>query len=778
MLVFSLGFALAAITAQGPVNPPPHMTVTYGGNPAGESTYKANPDGTFVASISMTLGPTKLTENITGKFENNKLTSLLGNLDRGTGAGTLKFEDGKWLATPPKGKEIEIPGVKDVSVYCGNLLPQFNYSLFKAVDFTKKQTQTVEALMVDGPTVLDVKVLPKEERKTPGGMARFYHVEFASVGVEYVTDESGEVVGMDVPSQKLRLVADGWDGLFIDPFAKYPELSPAKSQPLPPTTQKMMTRDGVELVQTVILPAGGGKFPVVFERTPYNRKSASVGADSYVRRGYAYVCQDVRGRTDSSGEWVPFVNEMNDGYDTLDWISKQPWCDGNVGMIGASYDGFVQWAAAASLHPALKCIIPQVSPPMDAMSNLPYEGGMFFLYGDVWWAKIVSGKSTDMSTVQASLPNPKGFLTLPLSKVDDAVLGHDVPFFNKWLTQTTSKDWNGFYFYDQAKKITIPALHISGWWDGDEIGTNKNWEAMRANGLKNQWLIYGPWTHFFNTTSKLGDVDYGDTAIIDLDTLYIRWFDTYLKHKDVGMGKIPHVQAFITGANKWVTGTDWPLPASKSKSLYFSAQTSANGLKSKGLLVDAPAASQKPSVYTYDPAKAIIPSLYFNVDPSKASTKIGKDDDSKDSWVFRTEAMKQATTITGPFDVELQFSTSAKDTDFIVGFADEDEKGVMHVIGQGGKIRASYLSGFDKVRPLTPGKIYTAHLKPWDFAHQFAKGHKVVVQISSNAFPQFARNLGTAEPIATATKMVAQKNSLFHDKIHPSKITFRVVSGL
>lgn len=749
-----------------------HLNITFNGNPSGEYDFSRHSDGAFTSKLRLTIGTIKIGGQLDGKFDaDGKLVEYQGQQESPQGTAKLQAKDGKVTVTPAGGKPIEVAYDTKSLPILGNLHPGFTSSLLKSIDFAKKETQKVKAYVVDGGSVVEPKVTPLGMKSTPKGSVRQYRVAFGMASVDYSMTTAGEIVAMDVPGQKLRMLAPGWDALFVDPFAKYPELSQPTLGVKRLAGQKLKTRDGVELVQEVYVPEGKGPFPVILSRTPYGRESETVNAETYVKRGYAFVAQDCRGRNDSDGEWDPFVHELNDGYDTIDWIAKQPWCDGNVGMIGASYGGFVQWAAAASHHPALKCIVPQVSPPADAMRNLPYDYGIFFLYGDVWWGKIVRDKKADMSTILATLPNPKAFTTLPLSKVDDEVLGHDVPFYNRWLERTTLKDWRGWNFYNEFPKIGIPALHISGWFDGDEIGTNLNWDAMRGKG--NQWLIYGPWTHFFNSSTKIGDTEFGEGAMIDLETLYVRWFDTWLKHKDVGLNKIPKVQAFVMGENRWATGADWPLPQSKSRSFYLSASGDVHGKESTGRLLDAPVKGEAPTTYTYDPAKDEVPASILNVNPDATSFKA--DEALKESMYFRSDPMPKATTITGPFEVELSFSSSAQDTDFYVSLLDVDENGGTQVIGSPGKIRASYLRGLDRRVPLTPGKTYIAKLRPWDSALTLRAGHRLGILIRSSMFPTYARNLGTVEPIATGTKIVPQTNTIFHDSVHPSRVTVRVI---
>jgi putative CocE/NonD family hydrolase len=751
-----------------------HMTVTMSGNPVGEYVYGLEADGTFRSKTTLALGAMKIDSQLQGQFDKDgRLLAYTMTHEAGDEKVRLALKEGKLTVTMPDGTAKDLPYDAAIQTYHGDLHPELAGSLLRAADFAKKQAQPIKAFVLDAGAVLEPKVTPLDERTVRAGKVRQYRVEFSGTTVQYSMTETGRVVAMDVPGQQLRLVADGWDDLFTDPFARYPELSQPTFKVKPPSTQRLRTRDGVELVQDVLLPEGTGPFPVILARTPYGRGTELLHAEMYVRRGYAFVAQDCRGRNDSAGEWDPFVHEIKDGHDTLDWIVKQSWCDGNIGMIGASYVGFVQWAAAASHHPALKCIIPQVSPPASAMHNLPYDYGTFLLLGNLKWGNIVRDRKANMS---AGLPHPKKFDTLPLSKTDDAVLGQDLPFYDRWLERTTSADWKGWNFYDEFPKITIPALHISGWWDGDEIGTNLNWEALRAARRTNQWLIYGPWEHNFNATTKFGDFDYGDTAIIDLDTLYVRWFDTWLKRKDVGLERIPRVQAFLSGANRWVSGADWPLPAARERSFYFSADGPATGANSQGRLVATPPGQQAPSVYTYDPARDEIAPEILKPDPAKSATRLDDWLVREDVLIFKTEPLARPLAIAGPYEVELHFQCSAADTDFFVMLADIDEKGSMQLFGLPGKIRASYLGGFDRQVPLSPDRSYLVRIKPWDSAHELKAGHRLGLVLSSSMFPAYARNLGTVEPIKDAVQMVKQRNTILHDARHPSRLKLHALS--
>jgi len=773
--LLALGLAASAAFGQRQVPRAIHMNISFNGNKVGTADFADTPDGKFSGKTLLALGPTKIESEIKGEMKAGKLVTYDWTQNRPGANVKLHFANGKLGAIGPDGKTKDLPFDGAVDGYVGNLIPQLSETILKRVNVAKKTAQTFKAYMIDAGAGVSLQITPLLTKATTAGKVQQYQIRLGMLTLDYYMTEDGRVVAVDVPSQKLRFIEDGWSALFIDPFEKYPELSQGTLKSAEPRIEKLTTRDGVQLAQTIYLPEGAGKYPTIFERTPYGRSAEGILAAFYTTRGYAYVVQDCRGRGDSTGSFDPFVTEANDGYDSINWIAKQPWCDGNVGMIGASYGGFVQWAAASQAPAALKCIVPQVSPPLDAMTNLPYDHGIFFLWGDIWWGNIVHTKDLDPSKIFATLPNPEGFKTLPLAKTPKSVLGFEVPFYEKWLDRTGLKDWQGWNFYRDLDRVTIPALHISGWWDGDEIGTNLNWEAMRARKRQNQWLIYGPWSHLFNTDTKLGDTDFGPSAIIDLDTLYIRWFDTWLKHKDVGIANIPHVQAFVTGANKWVSFSDWPAPTSTTRSLYFGSEGSGHGLKGGGQLLPKIAGKQSVTQITYDPKVAVIPQAILKVDPSKASMDVTKGLEAPGSLVFKSDVLRKTTAISGPYEVQLHFRTSARDTDFYAALIDIDEKGHSRAFGTTGKIRASYIGGLDRPRPLTPNRDYVAKIKPWDSAHELKAGHRLGVLIICTGFPMFARNLGTGEPIKNATRMIVQKNQVLHDPKHPSKLTFQVL---
>lgn len=771
LTMFSLAFADPYVR-QNSSSKTETMSIEFSGTKSGESVWTVNQDGTFSGSATIQISTIKLESKISGKRTGGIVTSFEASSKGPQGNAEFSYKPGSLEIRSAKGKQTLKYDMKtDKAVLLGNLIPQLYTEALSRVKFESKTKQSVTILIAEAGVQAPFVFLPKGTKVTPKGTAKMYGVTIGAVEAELAADADGRIVGMDVPAQKLRWIVDGWSAVFEDPLAKFPELSQATYATKTMTGLKMKTRDGVELVSDVILPSKPGKYPVILTRTPYGRASDIANDQWYAQRGYAVVSQDCRGRGASGGNWDPFVNERKDGYDAIDWIAKQDWCDGNVGMIGGSYGGYVQWAAAVERHPALKCIIPQVSPP-DAMRNLPYEYGTFMLYGSLWWARIVQGKDADMSVMKSPMPHPEKLSTLPLSKVDDLAMGKNVPFFDLWLKRYRKSDWKGWDFPDDIARVEIPVLHISGWWDGDGIGTKLNWEALRSAGKKNQWLIYGPWVHAFNTNSSFGGVDYGKKAIIDLDSVFLRWFDTWLKNKPADWEHQPKVRAFVTGANQWLDLADWPdANVSQTKRLYFFAPSGAIAPKSYGLLVNEPPLVQKPVVFTYDPKTDTVDKTFLKDVVQESTTKVSFEG-NRANIVFQTPALSAPMRVGGPITVSLSFSTSAKDTDFFAILADTDEKGVTRIVGQPGKVRASYIADMSNPQPLTPNKKYKATLRLWDTAHEFAVGHKLSVLLTSSMFPAMSRNLGTAEPPFGATRMVKQVNSIYLSKANPSYIEF------
>jgi uncharacterized protein len=752
----------------------------FNGSDAGTDTYQSYPDGRFESVSDLNVPGITLKSRLAGKLVDGVITEFEISNQQGATEVKVSAKDGKARITAgDKTQEVEY---KPSKVLFANIHPVLTETLVGAIDPAKEGVQSIDVFVLDGAVTVKVDVMKKKARTIESGggkqVADVYLVRFPAVQFDVYLAEGSKFVAWDVPAQKLQAVRSGSEAFLIDTTMLYPELSQPVMKTKTEKGVKIKMRDGVELVADIVRPADDGKYPAILERTPYGREPFSkLSGEWWARRGYVHIVQDARGRNESGGEWVPFAHERKDGYDTIDWIAGQSWSDGKVGMIGGSYGGWVQWAAAVEAHPALKCIAPQVSPP-GLFFNFPIDHGVPMLWGALWWSNFVKDKK---ALLIPEIPgNLEKLMTLPLSKVDDEVLGRDIPFYDEWLGKVTPASFAGANYMADMNKVKIPVLHASGWWDGDGIGTKLNWAKMRALGHKDQWLVYGPWSHAFNSSARYGGVDYGPDAIIDLDLIYLRWFDTWLKNKPAQWDKQPKVRVFVTGANEWRELGDWPDPRSREMTLYLSSEGPANGPTSVGELVATAPGDQEPDRYTYNPASVEIPKQLkdlrnFQELLAGGSTVVKIEPNQNGVLVYKTAPMNDPIEIGGPIDLDLYFSTSAKDTDFFASLVDIDEKGEMRVIGVPGKIRARYLSGWEKPTLLQPGKMYKAAIELWDTAHQVKKGHRPGVIINSQQFPGYARNLNTGEPIMNATRMVAAHQTIYHDANRPSALRFRLL---
>ena len=604
------------------------------------------------------------------------------------------------------------------------------------------------------------------------------------------------VVWGDVPAQHAAYVREGYESLLKpadgDPLLSMPvqEVTVEKDVAVP-------MRDGVRLVTDIYRPAAGGVFPVILVRTPYKKEMNELQARYYARRGYVYVVQDCRGRFGSPGTWEPFIDESRDGYDAVEWAAVQPWSNGKVGMIGASYLGWVQWWAARDRPPHLTTIIPNVAPP-DPYFNIPYEYGCFFLVGAIWWADVLESEATgDLSGAAMEKIAAKKYQTLlrhlPVIDLDERVLGRKNPYWRKWIEHPNNDAyWRSASFLDRLDSLDIPVFHQSGWFDGDGIGSKLNYLRMRSHGHGNQKLTLGPWGHTDTATRRIGGRDFGEAAIIDLQRDYLRWFDHWLKGIDNGIDREPLVSIFVMGSNRWLRGPDYPLPGTRMTNLYLAGDGPANTSKGKGRLAfDPPTADNPPDHYAYDPADPT-PDPKFYDDPEdegagepsvtsveeRRRLKIAHhekvDSERSDILVYQTDPLTAPLTIAGPISAVLYASTSAKDTDWFVRMSEVDSTGGIFALVEG-KIRARFRTSFAKPEPVKPDEICAYELDLWQTGITIPPGNRLRIEVASACFPTFSRNLNTGGHNETETTFVTAKQVIYHDAEHPSHVVLPVI---
>ena len=505
MVQFAIITTLATISTVAHADPLKGDTgkfqITLRENKIGTTTFTSDKDGGSVYDEQLSLYGTKITAHVVIKASKGVVTQVDVDSQPG-GKLHLTLAGDKSVLTAGK---ITKPLKLGAHVYLiDNFAPHLLSPLVAAYDVQKNGVQKFDVIVVNAGIPLPATLTRGATKtRTINGTAQpitAYMLTVANIVLELQVDKNNRILMWNVPSQKCIAVRDGFGALLT---AEQPA-DPLLSQPIYAVKREVKVmvkmRDGVQLATDVIRPDAPGTFPVILQRTPYGRTKA-MEAEHYAKRGYVFVAQDVRGKFDSEGQWQPFVNEARDGYDAVEWCAAQPWSDGKVGMIGGSYLGFVQWAAAREGSVHLKCLIPIVSPP-DLFFNIPYTYGAFCLYSDLWWAAIAEGKGMQMPKPINKLDAMK---TLPLTAVDKKVFGHTIPFYQEWLKHSTNDAyWDQVNFNDRMKAMMpLPALHISGWFDGDGIGTKLNYAAMTAAGQPNQHLVYGPWEHAVNTRTRV-----------------------------------------------------------------------------------------------------------------------------------------------------------------------------------------------------------------------------------------------------------------------------------
>jgi uncharacterized protein len=362
-------------------------------------------------------------------------------------------------------------------------------------------------------------------------------------------------------------------------------------------------RDGVLLAANLYMPAAGGRYPAILIRTPYGKGREQQDALFFAARGYAVVVQDVRGRNDSDGPWYPWANEARDGYDTIEWVARQPWCNGKVATFGASYLGMDQWQAATQMPPHLAAMVPIVA-PSDLYRGVFHPGGVFEYGTMLTWA-FLNSRRTDLLPAIPLVDWNKVFRHLPA--VDSAAAaGFDVSYYRDWI-EHDRRDvyWQNMSWDAAAANSTVPVFIVAGWFDIFHAGSLENYASLMAGGTpelrRAHRLLVGPWAHG-GPVQKLGDMEFGASAAADPKEKIVRWLDHYVQGQSNGAEADPAVDFFLMGANQWRSSASWPPAGMHSVSFYLHSQGGANGDHGHGVLTEEEAANEATDSYTYDPA--------------------------------------------------------------------------------------------------------------------------------------------------------------------------------
>jgi len=526
--------------------------------------------------------------------------------------------------------------------------------------------------------------------------------------------------------------------------------------------------DGTHLATDHYFPDAPGRFPTILLRTPYGRDPSAgllgivhtFAAQRFAERGYHVLIQDVRGRFDSEGAFIPFVNEARDGNAMLDWIARQEWFDGNLGMWGQSYNGYTAWCAAQNASPIIKAIVPSIAGSQ--MHIFPLRA--FALDTLIPWVYQLNRTGNLRERLLHDLRRqifPEtfkrffrvAFMHLPLIEADARVAGKPVPYYRAWLNNPPrdEADWKANGHGARVENVRAPAHLISGWYDILLNELTRDYAALRAAG-QSPYLTIGPWIHQ-NPACMTETLRQG-----------IVWFDAHLRG-DASRVRAQPVRVYVMGANReaWREYDAWP-PTHSPTRFYLQA--------ARGLSTELPPENSAPDHYRYDPADptpAVGGPLFFT-DPGPQDNRALEA--RADVLTFTTPRLTRAFEAIGPVRVELYVQSSLAHADFFARVCD------VYPDGKSINICDSYFRVAPGIGAPQPDGSLRIEFELLPTAYRFRAGHCLRLQISSGAHPRFNRNLGTGEPIGTGTRMLAADQTIYHDAAHPSAVVLPVINHL
>jgi predicted acyl esterase len=509
-------------------------------------------------------------------------------------------------------------------------------------------------------------------------------------------------------------------------------------------------RDGVKLAGNLYLPAGNGPFPCVVQRTPYGKDAmfaSPAGAKKYTDGGYAYLVQDVRGKGRSEGFYQAFINDAFDGYDTVEWMARQSWCNGKIGITGASAMGYTTMLAATMNPPHLKAAYAVVTPSTRLTGT--YIGGAYKQKDSGDWSR---GQGVPEETIAFTAGN-----------------------------YPASSYWDRTEIADQRKYIDIPTYQYGGWYDIFNEGNVRNFMYLQHEGAKgargNQKLEMGPFGH----GALSGDIEYPNGGGIGnaqggADS-EMRWWEYWLKGVDNGIMSEPPVKAYMMASarkgavspkNKWMQFGDWP-PAPATVNYYLHSDGS--------LSTKAPGEKDAPKTYSFDPKNPVKTiggaNLTFERGPMD-QRPIGQ---RQDYLRFQTPVLDKDVVVGGEIFVDLWASTDGPDTDFMVKLVDVYPDGYEAIVLDTA-LRTRYREGRmpDEIKMMTPGMPEKLKLDLWDTLITFERGHRIAVHVTSSNNPRFDVNPNTGENPGPNAKPRVAKNTIYMDAGRPSAIQLPILT--
>lgn len=597
-------------------------------------------------------------------------------------------------------------------------------------------------------------------------------------------------------------------------------------------------RDGVRLATDIYLPdraTEGQRFPVILERTPYNKTAPSrsertpsnpaamsraIVAAHFVRHGYAVVYQDCRGRYKSEGEFVKYLSDGNDGFDTCAWILQQPWSNGKIGTMGLSYAAHTQGALGSAGAPGVAAMFLDSGGFSNAYQGGIRQGGAFELKQATWAfnqalespaiqrdpVKLAAMRAVDVRDWFTRMPWKRGQSPVSLAPEYEEYL------FEQWEHGNFDGYWKqlGIYaegFHDQFPPAAM--VHMSSWFDAYARTATDNYVGLSKRKRGPVRLIMGPWTHGDRQLSYVGDVDFGAAATLDGNVspsfleLRRRWFDRHLKGASNGVDAEPAVRIFVMGGGtgtrnsegrldhggRWRSERDWPIPDTQWTKYYVHASGS--------LGLGAPTDADRFREYVFDPAHPV-PTIGGTV-TSGAPVMVGGAFDQRegsrffgsrapypalaerpDVLVFQTAALETAVEVTGPIRAVLWIASDRPDTDFTVKLIDVYPPSADYPSGfamniTDGILRVRYRRSWEQPELMQPGTVYEIAIEPFPTSNLFARGHRIRLDISSSNFPHFDVNPNTGEPEGKAVGRQVANNRVYMDHARPSHVVLPII---
>lgn len=585
---------------------------------------------------------------------------------------------------------------------------------------------------------------------------------------------------------KERLQA--WErGKFAPP--PEPDLTPS-----PPTIIEMVPmRDGVHLYTEVYLPPLEDKkngVPVILIRSPYPFARASRNdwrpISRYMDEGYALVFQLTRGQYKSEGAFRFHLDDMEDSYDTIHWITVQEWCDGNIGMEGASYAGRVQLQAARTKPEALKCIMPTAHVG-NFISCFPMMGGIPARGWWLQWHKIADAESmADLDTVYGDMNLLKhpvwgpAYRKRPLIAAADGLLTDDkLTSWHETISHHSDEDyWKPAHLTDEElAELDLPIFFTGGWLDLT-VGVTDDYQRLKKSQPDREdcYLLMGPWDHYQTYAGQQESDFHGDREIptngmIDLLALRIAFYNRHLKGRVEDRIQKDHVRVFITGADVWRDFPTFPAPDTEQRKLFLHSGGDARSFPGDGLLNWDTPEDEPSDSYVYDPELATPAPIEFTEFYDRRELEI-----RSDVLTYTSKPFSEPLTILGDIKLSLHAATDCRDTDWFARLTEVFSDGrsiAFH--GAIPALRARYRKGFDKESLLTPNEPTEYSISLGPAGHQIAAGNRLRLSIYSASFPACDPNTNTGNPVVTDTESRVARQTVFHDMARPSCITIPVI---